>query len=101
MSEIGYILKNKNKYAKEEKERRSRNELELREEGLFRVDLRQLLETIKNIFLDSDIDSLTVSIHDKFINKFTTALYSEEFSEFDWEQIDSNVYKLSLKEIQI
>lgn len=85
-SKLIYVIKNKNKYEKEERLRRQAEIDELKSEGKFRVALNKDIELLRTLMEDPGVASIDVSIEDDELTHFNKALYYEEMKEFTWQQ---------------
>lgn len=102
MLEFVYVLKNKNRYEKEEKRRRKQELDELKEEGIFRVALNKDIETLRTILEDGDVDFVDIEVSEKYLTHFHKALYFEEMQEFEWRQGRTpTLFRFKRKEIAL
>lgn len=62
-SKLIYVIKNKNKYEKEERLRRQAEIDELKSEGKFRVALNKDIELLRTLMEDPGVASIDVSIN--------------------------------------
>lgn len=82
MWEILYVIKNKNKYEKIEKERRKQELDDLKEDGIFRVALSKDINLLKTILDDSEVSYVEAEVDQKYLINFHKALHYEEMKIF-------------------
>ena len=87
MSRTSEVIKNKNKIEKARKTRRKNEMLTLRDRSAFKAKLYDELKHIEIIFEDPDIDAVRITVPDRSIAQFNTAIYSEDLAGYDIEQV--------------
>lgn len=102
-SELLYVIKNRNRYEKDEEANRRQEVESLREEGLFRVALNNELDIIRNIFEDGTIESVEITVDAKSMQDFGAAFGYEEMQAYDMQQKFGtvNTYIVRKKEISL
>lgn len=102
-SELFYVMKNKNRYEKEEQKQRKLEIESLREDGLFRVALNNELEIIKNIFEDRSIEAVEITVDENNIIAFGRAFGYEEVQAYNIRQKpnSTNVFIITRKEVSL
>jgi len=102
-SELLYVIKNRNRYEKEEETKRKENLESLKQEGLFRVALNNKLDIIRNIFEDGTIESVELTIDPEHMGDFGAAFGYEEVQTYDMIQKlgTVNTYIVRKKEIDL
>lgn len=97
-----YVLKNKNRYEKEEKRRRLQELTDLRQEGILRVALNRDLNVLRTMLLDSEVDYVDIEVDEKHLAYIHKALYFEEMQEFEWRQGRTpTLFRFKRKEISL
>lgn len=91
MSKLLYVLKNRDKYEKEEQIRREEEIRALKSEGRFRVALNKNLEVIRTVLDDPKVEYVDVTVYDKDLAMFGKALNFAEFQEFRCRQTGKDV----------
>lgn len=89
MSRISQVIKNKNKIEKSRKARRRNEMISLRDRSAFKAKLYDELKHIDVIFEDSDIDAILITVPDRALAQFNTAIYSEDLAGYDIEQVEN------------
>lgn len=97
-----YVLKNKNRYEKEEKRRRIQELNELREDGILRVALNRDLNVLRTMLEDNDVDFVDIEVEEKHLAYIHKAIYFEEMQEFEWRQGRTpTLFRFKRKEISL
>lgn len=88
MSRISEVIKNKNKVEKARKARRKNELSSLRNMSAFKAKLYDELQHIEVILGDDNVESVCIAVPDKYMNLFSSAIYSEDLSGYDVTQSD-------------
>jgi len=88
MSRIREVLKNKNKVEKARRARRKTEMNSLRDMSAFKAKLYDELQHVELILSDKDVDAVRIEVIDKYINQFSTAIYSEDLAGYDVTQVE-------------
>ena len=97
MSRTSEVLKNKNKTEKARKARRKTEIASLRSRSAFKARLYADLKHIDVILEDSDVDAVIITVPDKSLAMFNTALYSEDLVGYNIEQSEDNPNKFYIR----
>lgn len=102
MSRISETLKNKNKVEKARKARRKNEMLSLRDKSAFKAKLYDELKHVEAILNDDAVEAVVVTVPDKFISQFTTAIYTEDLAVYDVRQVPdkANMFYIKRKYLQ-
>lgn len=87
MSRISETLKNKNKIEKARKTRRKNDMLTLRDKSAFKAKLYDELKHVEAILRDDTVEAVVVTVPDKFLSQFSTAIYTEDLAVYDVKQV--------------
>ena len=90
MSRISETLRNKSKIEKARKLRRKNEMANLRDKSAYKAKLYDELKHIDAMFEDNDIEAVIITVDDKMLSQFNTAIYSEDLVGYDVRQ-DSKV----------
>ena len=102
LSRLRYAIKNKNRYEKEERERRKVEIDSLRREGLYRVALNNQLGVIQACLDDPSVSAVVIEVDDSSLIDFGRSLRYEEMKDFQVRQAGSaNIFKFRRKEITL
>lgn len=82
------VLKNKNKVEKALKARRKNEMISLRMKSAFKAKLYNELKHVEVILQDEDIDAVLVTVPDKLMSMFSTAIYSEDLASYEVTQVE-------------
>lgn len=93
------VYRNKNKLDKALKARRRNEMLNLKNKSAFKAKLYDELKYIEVILQDNDIEAVQVTVPDKVLPQFSTAIYSEDLASYDITQVEgkSNVFEIRRK----
>lgn len=86
MSRTSEVLKNKNKIEKARKLRRRNEMLSLKDKSAFKAKMYDELKHIEVMFEDPDVDAVKITVPDRSLAQFNTAIYSEDLAGYDIEQ---------------
>ena len=89
MSRISDVIKNKNKVERARKALRRNEMASLRDASAFKARLYDELQHIEFILSDSNIDAVRIQVPSKFMNMFSTAIYSEDLAGYDVTQVEN------------
>ena len=87
------VIKNKNKVDKALKARRNSELVNLKIKSNFKARLRNELRHISIILQDSDVEAVQVTVPDKMLSLFSTAIYSEDLAGYNVTQADGESNK--------
>ena len=90
MSRISETLRNKHKIETARKIRRKNELANLRSTSAYKAKLYDELKHIDTMLEDDDIEAVIITIDDKMLAQFNTALYSEDLVGYDVKQ-DSRI----------
>ena len=97
MSRTSEVLKNRNKVEKARKARRKNEIASLRSSSAFKAKLYAELKHIDIILEDDSVDAVVITVPDKSLALFNTALYSEDLVGYDVEQSNDNPNKFYIR----
>jgi len=97
MSRISEVIKNKNKVEKARKARRKNEMLTLRDKSAYKAKLYDELKHIDAILEDSDVDAILITVPDKSLAQFNTAIYSEDLVGYDIQQSEESPNKFYVR----
>lgn len=87
MSRISDVIKNKNKVEKTRKARRRTEMNSLRDVSAFKAKLYDELQHIELILSDTDVDAVRIEVLERYLNQFSTAIYSEDLAGYEVTQV--------------
>ena len=90
MSRISEVIKNKNKIEKARKARRKNEMLTLRDKSAYKAKLYDELKHIDAILEDSDVEAIVITVPDRSLAQFNTAIYSEALVGYDIQQSEES-----------
>jgi hypothetical protein len=95
------VIKNKNKIEKTLRTRRKNELISLRTKSIFKAKLYNELKHIEVILQDYDIDAVLITVPDRNMAMFSTAIYSEDLAGYDIQQVEgqSNQFYIRRKYI--
>lgn len=93
------VYRNKNKLDKALKARRKNEMLNLKNKSAFKAKLYDELKHIEIILQDPSIEAVQVTVPDKVLSQFSTAIYSEDLASYDVTQVEgeSNMFLIKRK----
>ena len=93
------VYRNKNKIDKALKARRKNEMLNLKNKSAFKAKLYDELKHIEIILQDPSIEAVQVTVPDKVLSQFSTAIYSEDLASYDVTQVEgeSNMFLIKRK----
>lgn len=93
------VYRNKNKLDKALKARRKNEMLNLKNKSAFKAKLYDELKHIEIILQDPNIEAVQVTVPDKVLSQFSTAIYSEDLASYDVTQVEgeSNMFLIKRK----
>ena len=97
MSRVTQVLKNKNKVEKLRKARRRAELNSLRDNSAFKAKLYDELQHLELILGDNDVDAVVIEVVGKYMNLFSTAIYSEDMAGYTVQQSESNPSQFIIK----
>lgn len=97
MSRTRDVIKNKNKVEKARKARRKNEMTSLRELSAFKAKLYDELKHIEIVLKDADVDAVLVTVPDKALSQFTSAIYSEDLAGYDVEQVEGQTNQFYIR----
>lgn len=89
MSRVRDVLKNKNKVERSRRARRKSEMISLRDKSIFKAKLYDELQYIETILSDTNIDAVKIIVPDRFLNMFSTAIYSEDLAGYEVTQVEN------------
>ncbi|MBO5387972.1 MAG: hypothetical protein J6A59_07530 [Lachnospiraceae bacterium] len=97
MSRTRDVIKNKNKVEKARKARRKNEMTSLRELSAFKAKLYDELKHIEVVLKDADVDAVLITVPDKALSQFTSAIYSEDLAGYDVEQVEGQTNQFYIR----
>lgn len=97
MSRTSEVIKNKNKVEKARKARRRNEIANLKNTSAFRARLYDELQHLEVILQDNDVDAAIITVPDKALSMFTTAIYSEDLAGYNIEQVENQPNKFYIR----
>lgn len=91
------VIKNKNKVEKALKARRKNEMISLRSKSAFKAKLYNELKHIEVILQDTDVDAVIITVPDRLMSMFSTAIYSEDLASYDIAQVDGESNKFFIR----
>ena len=101
MSRTSEVIKNKNKVEKARRARRKNEMKTLRDKSAFKAKLYDELKHLDVIFEDNDVEAVKITVPERSLAQFNTAIYSEDLAGYNIEQDDKqpNVFYIRRKYI--
>ena len=90
MSRTSEVIKNKNKVEKARKARRKNEMLTLRQKSAFKAKLHDELKHIEVILSSEDVNAVVLTIPERSMSEFNSAIYSEDLSSYIVEQVEGH-----------
>lgn len=100
MSRISEVIKNKDKIAKLDRQRRQNDLNSLRSDAAYKARLSEDLKMVNLILNDPDVDAVAVKVPNKYLPNFSRAIYAEDLAEYDINQLeedDANTFVIRRK----
>lgn len=98
MSQIKKVIKNKNRIAKENKKRRTKELRELKENAMYRSRLAEDMQVVRMILEDEEVSQVVIYLgNEKLLSMFLKAMYSEELADYTVTQIDTTHFAIGRK----
>lgn len=97
MSRTSEVIKNKNKVEKARKARRQNEIINLKTKSAFKARLYDELRHLEIVLQDNDIDAVVITVPDKALSMFTTAIYSEDLAGYNIEQVEDQSNKFYIR----
>ena len=92
------VIKNKNAVEKKNKHRRNEEMQSLKFESAYKARLHYNMKLVDLILSDSEVESVTITIPEKFISSFSRAIYTiEEMANYNILDVGPNTFKISNK----
>lgn len=91
------VIRKKNRLQKSIRIRHRNELLNLRNTSIFKAKLYEGLKSLEIILQDPDIESVIISVPDKFIAQFSTAIYSEDLASYEVTQVENETNKFYIK----
>lgn len=88
MSRISDVLKNKNKVERLRKARRKSEITSLKDRSAFKAKLYDELQHVEIILSDANVDAVRIEVPEKYMNQFSTSIYTEDLAGYDVIQVD-------------
>lgn len=96
------VIKKKKALDKSVKQRRKNEMIALKANSAFKSRIYEELKHIEIMLEDDNIEAIQITVPDKFMAQFSTALYSEDLAEYDITQdVESNKFLIRRKFISI
>lgn len=86
MSRVSEVIKNKNKVEKAHRARRKNEMLSLRDKSAFKAKLHDELRHVEAILDSEEVESVVITVPEKFMYQFNSAIYADDLAGFDIEQ---------------
>jgi len=91
------VMQNRNKVQRALAARRKNEMLDLRTRSVFKSKLYDELKHIEIILEDENVDAVRITVPDKFLAQFGTAIYSEDLASYDVEQVSGETNKFDIR----
>lgn len=82
MSRLGYVIREKGRLEKEERQRRTRELQEIRQETAYKARLFDDMQVVRVVLSDPSVKDVVVEVPEGYITQFMKALYSDEMAEY-------------------
>lgn len=97
MSRIIDVIKNKNRIEKESRRKRKEEMRMLQSNSEYKASLLEYLEQL-NILMDNiEVESIEVEIPEKNLGKFSSAIYSDDLTEYEIAQDTKKANRFIIK----
>ena len=93
------IIKNKNKRARESRNRREQELRDMRVESAYRYSLHDSMKLIDLMLDDDSVRAVEVQIPKKHLSQFLKAIYFEEMADYTIVQLDADKFSIGRKVI--
>ena len=93
MSRVLSVLRNKNRVEKLMKEMQRDELAEIKSEGTFKMQLLKEIGKLELLLNDEDVDEIILEVPDNSIVKFSSAIYSDELSNYNIRQVEGQYNK--------
>lgn len=97
MSRISEVVKNKNRIEKLNKARRKDELSKLRMTSAFKARLYDELKYIDVVLEDAEVEFVVITVQDKYLALFSSAIYSEDLAEYEVEQYNDEANQFKIK----
>ena len=99
MSRISSVIKNKNRVQREQRTARQDELSKLKQVSNFKASLIEKVKRVDVLLKNDDINGVVIKIPEKYIAKFNEAIYSEELSCYEIQQIEPDTFIIRFREI--
>ena len=97
MSRITEVLKNRNLAEKKSRARQKEELAKIKRDTEFKASLCSEIKKIAVLFETEEIEEITVEVPDKYVARFSAAIYQEELAEYDIRQVEGVHNKFSIR----
>lgn len=97
MSRVGDVIRNKNKVEKAHRARRKNEMLSLRDKSAFKAKLHDELRHVEAVLDSNEVESVVITVPDKFMYQFNSAIYGEDLAGYDIMQSTEAPNKFYIK----
>lgn len=97
MSRIVETLKNKNRVEKLVRSKRNEELTRLKIDAAYKAKLYDSVRHLGALFSLDEIEAVVIEVKQKYITKFTAAIYTGELSEYEIVQSDTNPNQFTIK----
>ena len=87
MSRISEVLINKNKVEKTQRARRKEELLRLKTNSAYKASLNDEMRYLDVLLNSDEIDGIIIKVTDQQMTRFSEAIYSEELSPYEIQQV--------------
>ena len=87
MSKIAEVLSNKNRTEKTQRARRREETLRLKNNNTYKASLYDEMRHIDALLNSREVESVIIKVTDEQMIRFSEAIYSEELSAYEIEQV--------------
>jgi len=100
-SAIVRVLKEKNKLTNKARNKRQDRLADMRIDSIYRAKLVIGMDEVDKILNDNDIQSVVISVDNKNINRFMSAIYRQEMAAYDITQLKEDEFRVERKQIYL
>lgn len=97
MSRTSEVIRNKNKIEKSRKARRKNEMLTLQNKSAFKAKLYDELKYVEVVLQDKDVNAVIVTVPDKSLSQFTSAIYTEDLAGYEIQQVEGQPNQFYIK----
>lgn len=94
---IGEVLKNKKRLEKSQRAKRNAEMNQMKQSQMYKASLVNGLAEVNGLLDSDEINGVIVQIPDKYLARFSEAIYDSELAEYEVMQLEADTFLLRYK----